>query len=79
MLSVETPVTVSSPAAVTVGTAPRAARRAARYPAWGERTSRGVVAAGGDDGFDAVVGEEAALADDDEMLGGEGHLAHQVR
>ena len=38
MLSVETPVTVSSPAAVTVGTAPRAARRAARCPAWGERT-----------------------------------------
>lgn len=43
----------------------------------GDDLDRG--AAGGADEFvDRGVGEEAALADDDQMVGGERHLAHEV-
>ena len=63
----------------SVGVAPRAVRRAASWAAWGERTWTLFRPWACDDGLDGVVGEEAALADHDEMLGGQGHLAHQMR
>ena len=57
--------------------APRAAREAAR--ARGERTSTTFADALRDEIVDARVGDQPAAADHDQVVGGQRHLAHQVR
>src|SRR5215218_7130549 len=72
------PLTSSVPASGEVTVAPSAARAAASSPACGERT-RTAPPARVDDLLDRAGGDDATAADHQEMVGGLGHLAHQVR
>ena len=73
------PCTSSRPSSAGVTVTAGPARRAARSVACGDRTRTVARVASAITVVDRAVGDDLAAADDDEVVGGHGHLAHQVR
>ena len=72
------PVTTSAPSASASTCPPPATRSRRSFAGSGVTTRTWPVELRSDDLVDGALGDEAAAADDDEPIGGHGHLAHQV-